>query len=143
MDEQYKHRVERQFCSFCIKVLKNEARNILKEYARNRTREKSFSCLTNAETELLSVNDTYFQGNHVFSILNEYISVTDDILARALEQLTDDKRNIILLFYFLGFTDSEIGRQTNTLRQTVSYRRSKTLAELKNILEKEGYEWSE
>ena len=143
MNSNYQQRIGRQFCSFCIKVLKNEARNIHKEYSRIKAHEKSLQNLTNKEIEQLSVEDEYLKNNHKFLVADEHVNISDDTLANALDKLPQDKRDIILLSYFLELSDSEIGRRKNTHRQTISYRRTTTLKELRNILEKEGFEWPE
>ena len=52
-----------------------------------------------------------------------------------------DKRDVILLSYFLGMSDREIGERLNAARQTVSRHRLNTLKELREYLMKEGFEW--
>ena len=49
----------------------------------------------------------------------------------------------LLLSYFLGMTDREISEQLNVVRQAISKRRSGILKELREYLEKEGFEWPE
>jgi RNA polymerase sigma factor (sigma-70 family) len=51
-----------------------------------------------------------------------------------LDALTADKRDIILLSYFLDMTDKEIADRLNMARSTVAYRRTTTLGELKKLL---------
>ena len=41
MKDSYEQRIQNQFGGFCVKVLKNEARYIQREYARRREQEKS------------------------------------------------------------------------------------------------------
>ena len=41
MKDFYEQRIQNQFGAFCVKVLKNEARYIQREYARLRDQEKS------------------------------------------------------------------------------------------------------
>ena len=67
--------------------------------------------------------------------------VTGDLLAGALMQLPESKRDVILLSYFLGMTDREISDKLNIVRQTVSKRRLVTLKKLREYLVKEGFEW--
>ena len=66
-----------------------------------------------------------------------------DLLADALAQLPEDKRDVILLSYFLGMTDREISEKLNVVHQTVSKRRLTTLKELREYLMKEGFEWTD
>ena len=53
----------------------------------------------------------------------------------------EDKRDVILLSYFLEMTDREISEKLNIVHQTVSKRRLVTLKELREYLMKEGFEW--
>ena len=87
--------------------------------------------------------DQYFQDDHVFEVLGKQVVVTGDLLADAIAKLPDRKRDIILLTYFLGLTDREISKYLNIVHQTVSKNRIRILKELREILEKEGFEWPE
>ena len=122
-------------------MLKNEARNIQREYTRRRDLEKSLDDLNPSELEQTATVDKYFMGEHVFEVLGLPVVVTGDLLAEALAQLPDDKRDVILLSYFLGMNDREISEQLNVVRQTISKRRVTTLKELREYLMKEGFEW--
>lgn len=137
----YEKRVQNQFGGFCIKVLKNEARHIHRENKQCLVHEKSINELSNAELSELTVYDNYFENEHTFNVDGKDVIVSGDILAQALNNLPADKRDIILLSYFLGMTDREIGERLNTLRQTISKRRAGTLKNLREYLEKEGFEW--
>ena len=70
-----------------------------------------------------------------------HIPVNDDRLAAALAKLLREKRDVILLSYFLDMTDREISDKLNIVHQTVSKRRLTTLKELREYLMKEGFEW--
>ena len=85
--------------------------------------------------------DKYFSDKHYFRVLGKEIVVADPAIAEAIKQLSGSKRDIILLSYFLGMSDTEISKQLNTVRQTISKRRADTLKQLKEILEKEGFTW--
>lgn len=76
-------------------------------------------------------------------MLGRKIIVVGDLLAEALAQLPENKRDIILLSYFLGMTDREISERLSVVRQTISKRRGGILKELREYLEKEGLEWPE
>ncbi|MFV0361930.1 MAG: RNA polymerase sigma factor [Suipraeoptans sp.] len=136
-------RVQNQFGGFCTRVLKNEAARIHNEYAKQRDREKSLSDLTSSELSQIATMDKPFMGEHIFDVLGNPVVVTGDLLAEAIAKLPENKRDIILLSYFLGMTDREISEQLKVVRQTISKRRAKTLKELRDYLEKEGFEWPE
>ena len=143
MKDSYEQRVQNQFGGFCTRVSKNEANRIHNEYARQRELEKSLDAVTPEELEQIAVMDQYFQDDHVFEVLGKQVVVTGDLLADAIAKLPDRKRDIILLTYFLGLTDREISKYLNIVHQTVSKNRIRILKELREILEKEGFEWPE
>ncbi len=143
MKDSYEQRVQNQFGGFCTRVLKNEANRIHNEYARQRELEKSLDAVTPEELEQIAVMDQYFQDDHVFEVLGKQVVVTGDLLADAIAKLPERKRDIILLTYFLGLTDREISKYLNIVHQTVSKNRIRILKELREILEKEGFEWPE
>lgn len=141
MKDSYEQRIQNQFGGFCVKVLKNEARYIQREYARRREQEKSLDDLTANELEQTASKDQYFNDEHVFEVMGIPVVVTGNLLADAIAQLPEKKRNVILLSYFLGMSDREISERMNVVRQTISKRRLVTLNELRKYLIKEGFEW--
>ena len=97
MKDSYEQRIQNQFGAFCVKVLKNEAGYIQREYTRLRDQEKSLG-----ELEQTAVWDNHFMDEHVFDVQGLPVVVTGDLLADALAQLPEGKRDVILLSYFLG-----------------------------------------
>lgn len=143
MKDSYEQRVQNQFGGFCNRVLKNEVNRIMNEYARQRDREKSLDALSPDELTQAASYDKYFQDEYIFEVLGRKIIVVGDLLAEALAQLPESKRDVILLSYFLGMTDVEISQRLNAVRSTISKRRNSILKELREYLEKEGFEWPE
>ena len=141
MKDSNEQRIQNQFGSFCVRVLKNAARNIQRDYARLRDQEKGLDDLNASELEQTATVDKYFMDEHVFEVLGLPVVVTGDLLAEAIAQLPRDKRDVILLSYFVGMNDREISERLNVVRQTISKRRLTTLKELRKYLMKEGFEW--
>ena len=141
MKDSVEQRIQNQFGGFCTRVLKNEAKRIHNEYARQRELEKSLEDMTPEELEQTAVMDKYFHDDHVFEVLGKQVVVTGDLLAEAIAKLPDRKRDIILLSYFLGLSDREISEHLHVVRQAVSKHRAGILRELREILQKEGFEW--
>ena len=127
--------VARAFDCFCKKVLRNETRDYQDELARKRNREIYFSELPVDALEQLSVCDTYFADSRTFDVLGNMVCVDDETLAEAIATLSVDRRDIILLSYFLDMTDAEIATALNMVRRSVSYRRTSTLKLLKELME--------
>lgn len=67
MKDSYEQRIQNQFGAFCVKVLKNEAGYIQREYTRLRDQEKSLGELTASESEQTAVWDKHFMDEHVFA----------------------------------------------------------------------------
>ena len=131
-------RIQNQFGAFCTRVLKNETRYIQREKA---IKEKSYDELSEKDLYELAAYDSYFDGEHSFDVQGKEIVVKGDMLAAALEKLPADKRDIILLSYFMEMTDREIARELDTVHQNVSKRRARILKLMRDYLEKEGFEW--
>ena len=139
MNNAYEKRVQNQFGGFCTKVLKNEARHIQREYARQREREMSIEDLTSVELEQTSHEDHYFNGEHIFEVDGLPVVVVGDALATAISHLSPINQEVILKSYFLGMTDREISEQIGVCRQSITKRRNGALKRLRKLLIKEGY----
>ncbi|MBO0994608.1 RNA polymerase sigma factor [Bacillus sp. SD088] len=130
------------FNAFCKRVLKNAAIDIYKERKRQRSKEKTFSDLTPYEANQLYSVDNYGEGNKEgFQIVDK--KITTKLLAEAMHSLSEEKRNLVLLYYFLHLSDEEISQQLNVPRRTVHYRRTSALKRLKRFLEEHANEWDE
>ena len=67
------------------------------------------------------------------------VSVENDLLGEALRNLSDKKREIILLYYFMNMNDTEIAELLKLNRSTVYRHRTSGLNLIKNFME-EQYE---
>ncbi|WP_434509563.1 RNA polymerase sigma factor [Desulfitobacterium sp. AusDCA] len=94
-----------------------------------------FSELPPQELDQLYVMDEYSAVSHHFSVLEYDVPVRDDLITAALAALPEQKRDIILLSYFLDMTDQEVGETLNMVRRTVQYQRTSSLKQLKELLE--------
>ena len=137
MNDAYEKRVQNQFSGFCTKVLKNEARHIQREYARQREREMSIDDLTSQELEQTSHEDHYFNGEHSFEVDGIPVVVVGDALATAISQLSPINQELILKSYFLDMTDREISEQVGVCRQSITKRRNGALKLLRKLLAEE------
>lgn len=130
-----KKTVRHQFDSFCRKVLREEARDYIREISRLAEHEVSLSELSEEQMEQLYVLDEYTEEQHFFDVQGYHVMIRDDRLAEALSSLSDEKRDIVLLSYFLDMSDREIGEKLNMLRCTVQRRRTSSLAEMRKRME--------
>jgi len=128
-------RIRHQFDAFCKKVVKYEARSIYRQQARLAEHEVSLFDFPEAGANLFAVTDDYITDEQRFSILGYDIAIKSELLAEAIRLLPDSRRDIILLYYFLGLNDREIANRLNAMHRTISYQRTSSLKLLKKILE--------
>ncbi len=132
------------FQSFCKRVLHNEACNAHEEIRRRRAKEVSFSDLALHEERQLYTLDKYFQDEEAEpSYQQAGKKITPKLLLEAIRTLPEEKRKAIMLYYFEGMTDVEIGKLFNTSRSTIQYRRTSSFEILKKYLEEHADEWDE
>ena len=130
-----KKTVRHQFDSFCRKVLREEARDYLRELMRRAAHEVPLSELSEEQMERLYALDEYPSEAIHFDVQGYDVAINNEKLADALTALPDDKRDIVLLAYFLDMSDQEIADKLNMVRRTVQYRRTSSLKEMKQRLE--------
>ena len=129
-----KKTVRHQFDSFCRKVLREEARDYIKHIAWRSDHEVSLSELSEEQMMQLYIVDDYPSEQFHFQVQGMGITVKDEQLADALDSLSDEKRDIVLLAYFMDMTDQEIADALNIVRRTVQYKRTSSLKEMKQRL---------
>ena len=121
-----KESVRHIFDSYCKKILRQENAGMKRSEVRRRAREYSLSELPPELFEKLRYEDVHPM---VFEVCGYRIPVNDDRLAAALAALLREKRDVILLSYFMDMSDREIGELLDMARRTVQHRRTDTLAE--------------
>lgn len=123
------------FDCFCKRVLKHEAIDIQRNNKYLNATQISLSGLTAEQLSELTVYDVYSTDYANFKVLEYDIAVKDELLAEALQQLPEKKRDIVLLSYFLDYSDMEIADLLNLVRRTVNDQRNKALHDLKKRME--------
>ena len=126
-----KKTVRHQFDSFCRKVLREEARDYERHIAWRSNHEVSLSELSEEQERQMYVLDEYPSEQTHFHVRGYDVAIENEDLANALTVLPDDKRDIVLLAYFLDMTDQEIADKLDMVRRTVQYKRAQSLKELK------------
>ena len=110
------------FQKFCKSVLHNEACNAHEEIRRRRVREVTFSDLALHEERQLYTVDKYFQDEEAepsYQMAGK--EITPKLLLEAIRALPEERRKIVLLYYFEGLTDIEIAKQLNISPHQLSY----------------------
>lgn len=127
--------VRHQFDRLCQLALDGEAADYYKHLEYRGKHEVNFSEMSEAELNRLSVTDEYNLDNFCFQVLGYDVEVKDTLLAEALQTLTEKKRNVILLSYFLEMSDAQIAREMKLVHSTIREHRLRSLEQLKEIME--------
>ena len=105
--------VRHQFDSLCKLALKSEVINYEKHMAYRQKYEVMLSELSEKELSRLFIMDEHEMETHRFQVLGYDIEVKDALIAEALQTLTEKKRNVVLLSYFMDMSDADIAREMN------------------------------
>lgn len=140
MDHSLDFQIVKMFDSFCKKVIRNEARNIKKRYARLREQQISFTELPESVLDSCQTLDSSAENSEVFLAQGMKLIVANLDLAEVINQLSESKQIIILLYYFAGFNDREIGEAIGMSIGGVWYQRKRAEEELKQRLGEKSYE---
>ena len=90
-----------------------------------------------------SAMDSYFEKQDkptVFLVLGKAVTVDNERLATALSRLPKLRREVLLLYYFVGYRDEAIGRLYGRCRSTINHRRNVALKQLRKEWERLGHE---
>ena len=126
---------QHRFDSYCKKILKNEAYDCYREIRKHKQHEKFFSELSEKEWEQLYREDKYNLDAYNFRVREYDIEVKDVLLVEALKLLSDKKREVVLMAYFLDMSDTDIAKLMDLRQSTIHYHRTSSLRTLKEYLE--------
>lgn len=137
--EEFRIYQEQTFDAFCKKTIRNESIDAHREMATRARQEVSMSGLNMGELLSLENDDLYHIDRTTYYVRNSTVHVDDPALGEALQYIVPQKRDILLLFYFLGYSDLQISRLLKLNVSTVRYRRCAALHRLKELLEAMEY----
>ena len=141
-------RTDYMFCAgfFCTRknffiFFQNHATNhtLLYRYGAERGintfhKEISYCELPEIVVEKLAVWDEYESDYTAFDVCGIEVRVLDDDLAEAIKYLSEKDREILLMYFFLGMSDTEIGDRLKINRSTSFRSRKNSLEEIKKKL---------
>lgn len=136
--EQYREYIERTFNAFCRIVLYHAALNAYKKIRKKQQFEVSLDDLREFDFESVTTTDEYFVKYDVpnaFTVCGKSVIVENEQLADALLRLPEKRREVLFLRYYLGYSDTEIGRLFGVCRSTVFHRRKRALRLLRKEME--------
>ena len=117
--------------AFCKAVLRNEAKDYLREMGQQRDREKSLDALTQQELDKLSTVDYYPSDSYVFSSHGYDLLIDNELVAEAFASLPQQEQSILILHCVLDLADGEIGSLMGMSRSAVQRHRTSTLKQLR------------
>lgn len=141
--EQFKEHIEYTFNAFCKTVLRNAAINAYRDMKRKQKREVSLNYLMSETSFEPFTMDIYFEQYDkptVFIVQSHEIIIVNERLAIALSRLSEQRRVVLLMYFFLGYTDTKIGNEYGLSRSTANYWKLAALKQLKKEWEKTKHE---
>ena len=141
--KEYKEHIEYTFAAFCKVVLRNAALSAYRDIGRRRKHEISLDYLMSERYYNPSVTDNYFEEPiqpTVFSIGGKSIEIENQRLAKAFSILSKQRQEVLVLYFFFGYTDKKIGERYGRNRTTANYWKLAALKQLREELERLEHE---
>lgn len=136
--EQYREHIERTFNAFCKIVLYHTALGVYKKLRKKQQFEVSLDYLCEFDFEPVTTTDEHFVKYDMpttFTVHGKTVIVESEQLAAALLRLPEKRREVLFLRYYLGYSDTEIGRLFGVCRSTIFRRRKRALRLLRQEME--------
>lgn len=141
--KEYKEHIEYTFAAFCKVVLRNAALSAYRDIGRRRKHEISLDYLMSERYYNPSVTDNYFEEPiqpTVFSVCGKSIEIENEQLAKAFSILSKQRQEVLVLYFFFGYTDKKIGERYGRNRTTANYWKLAALKQLRKELERLEHE---
>lgn len=141
--KEYKEHIEYTFAAFCKVVLRNAALSAYRDIGRRRKHEISLDYLMSERYYKPSVTDNYFEEQiqpTVFSVCGKSIEIENERLAKAFSILSKQRQEVLVLYFFFGYTDRKIGERYGRNRTTANYWKLAALKQLRKELERLEHE---
>ena len=141
--EKYREHIERTFNAFCKIVLYHATLGVYKKLRKKQQFEVSLDYLREFDFEPATSTDEYFVKYDVptaFTVRGKTVIVESELLAAALFRLPEKRREVLFLWYYLGYSDEEIGKMCSISRSAAFRRRKMALRLLRkemDVLENE------
>lgn len=127
--------IENQFDYICKRAMDDERKDYMKVLSRQSKREISFSDISDYLVNQFATTDNYSTDFQIFTLNGLSVGIENDLLSEALHELPYKKREILLMYYFMDMSDSEIAELLKLNRSTVYRHRTSGLALIKKFME--------
>lgn len=144
--EEYKEHIEYTFATFCKVVLHNAAMTAYRDCGRKQKREISLEYIISETPFEPFTTDAYFEQYDqptIFIVRGQEIVVASKRLADALLKLSEQRSNVLFLYFFFGYTDAQIGKEYGRSRSTANYWKLAALKQLRKEMERLEHEKQE
>lgn len=131
----FQETIENQFDYICKRAMEDERKDYFKHLSRLSKKEVSFSDTGDYLINQFSTVDKHSTDFQLFMLNGFSIRVESDLLSEALRNLSEKKRDIILLYYFMDMSDMEIAELLKLNRSTIYRHRTSGLAFIKKFME--------
>lgn len=135
-----KEKLQRQFDVYCTKVLKYASISHYHATHRRKEKEVSFSSLLEKDLAEISTADKYPCMLSHFRVREWLVEVQSEQLSIAIEHLTPYRREIILLYFFLGFKNKEIAVLYGCNAKNISYHKMRAVRQIREEMEVRRHE---
>lgn len=126
--------VSSRFGAFCLKVLKLSSYKWYEIVKRREEREISLSLIYEESNRDFSDPIDYSLIPGYFNVYGMQVEVRHEALADAISHLDKKKQEVILLYFFLNFKNREIAELSHCAIATVSRRKGRALAQMREEL---------
>ena len=133
----FENAIRLQFDCLARKVIGRTVKNYNKELARRSKHEISFCEIPELELNQLGVTDEYSIEFTSFDVFGTEVRVYDEKLCEAIKKLSERRRNVVLMFYFLELPDAEIAEILDISRNSVYRNRMCSLKLIRDMYEEE------
>lgn len=133
----FENAIRLQFDCLARKVIGRTVKNYNKELARRSKHEISFCEIPELELNQLCITDEYSIEFTSFDVFGTEVRVYDEKLCEAIKKLSERRRNVVLMFYFLELPDAEIAEILDISRNSVYRNRMCSLKLIRDMYEEE------
>lgn len=126
-----------QFDCLARKVIGRTVKNYDRELGRRARRETPFCELSEMELNHMGIMDEYSVEFTSFDVFGLEVRIYDERLCEAIKELSERRRNILLMSYFLEMTDAEIAEVVGIERFSVCRNRLHTLKLIRDMYEED------
>ena len=127
--------VQQQHDSYCKTILTNEVRKHLREESHFAKHSNlALVLLSDAELNEVAATDEHMIDYPMFTVYGHTVPVKDARISKALAALSERKRDVILLHFYLEMSDREIANTLGLAPSTVHHHKTTALDLLREIL---------